>query len=407
MGGKFMLRIDDTDIERSKEEFVEAIRQDLNWLGLKPDFEMRQSQRFERYNQVAQELKQKGRIYPCYETADELEFKRKIQLGRGLPPVYDRSALKLSEADIKKFESEGRKPHWRFLLDSTEIEWNDQIRGQIKMNPANMSDPIIIRENGEYTYMLPSTIDDFDHKATHIIRGEDHISNTAIQIQMFKALGDFMPNFAHSSLIKTKEGKLSKREGKGAVSELRELGIQPMAINSFLANIGTSNPVQLKENLDQLVSEFDISKFSKSPTMYDVEDIFRLNTKALHEINFNEVKEKLPANMTQDFWNVVRVNVEKFEDAILWWKICHEEISFEKSPDDIEFFKQASENLPNELNNNSWEVWINELKQKSGRKGKNLFMPIRQALTGMEHGPELKNLLPLIGREVILKRLSQ
>lgn len=406
MGGKFMLRIDDTDVERSREEYVAAIKQDLAWLGLNFDLEMRQSARFPRYHEVVNSLKEKGRIYACYETAEELDFKRKIQLGRGLPPVYDRSALKLSEADKQKHEAEGRKAHYRFLLDSTDIEWNDEIRGAIKMNPATMSDPIVIRENGEFTYMLPSTVDDVDMKVTHVIRGEDHISNTAIQIQIFKAMGAEVPSFAHSSLIKTKDGKLSKREGKGAVAELRELGIQPMAINSFLAKIGTSDSVQLKDNLQQLVAEFDINKFSKSPTMYDVEDLFRLNTKVLHEISFAEVKGKLPSGMTEDFWNVVRVNVENIEDAGLWWKICHEEITASVSDSDREFLKMSAEVLPNTLDEKAWDIWVNELKTKSGRKGKTLFMPLRVALTGMEHGPELKNLLPLLGREVILKRLA-
>lgn len=406
MGGKFMLRIDDTDVERSREEYVTAIKQDLAWLGINFDIEMRQSARFPRYHEVVNGLKEKGRIYTCYETAEELDFKRKIQLGRGLPPVYDRSALKLSDAEKQKHEAEGRKPHYRFQLDSTDIEWNDEIRGSIKMNPATMSDPIVIRENGEFTYMLPSTVDDVDMKVTHVIRGEDHISNTAIQIQIFKAMGAEVPSFAHSSLIKTKDGKLSKREGKGAVAELRELGIQPMAINSFLAKIGTSDSVQLKENLQQLVAEFDINKFSKSPTMYDVEDLFRLNTKVLHEINFAEVKEKLPSDMTEDFWNVVRVNVENIEDAALWWKICHEEINANVSAEDKDFLKMSAEVLPNNLDEKAWDIWVNELKTKSGRKGKGLFMPLRIALTGMEHGPELKNLLPLLGREVVLKRLA-
>ncbi len=269
-----------------------------------------------------------------------------------------------------------------------------------------MSDPIVIRENGEYTYMLPSTVDDVDMKVTNVIRGEDHISNTAIQIQIFKAMGAEVPKFAHSSLIKTKEGKLSKREGKGAVAELREMGIQPMAINSFLGKIGTSDPVQLRDNLEQLVAEFDIKKFGKAPTMYDFEDIQRLNTKALHEIEFDDIKAKLPSTMTKEFWNMVRLNVENIDDAGLWWKICHEEITASVGADDKAFLKDAATMLPNSLDEKAWDVWVNELKTKSGRKGKSLFMPLRIALTGMEHGPELKNLLPLMGRDVILKRLA-
>jgi glutamyl-tRNA synthetase len=367
---------------------------------------MRQSQRFARYAEVIEDLKKKGRIYACYETQEELEFKRKIQLGRGQPPVYDRSALKLSTEDKTKLLNEGRKPYLRFQLDNSEIEWEDEIRGKVKMNPSTMSDPIVIRANGEYTYMLPSTIDDVDMKVTNIIRGEDHISNTAIQIQIFKAMDAPVPKFAHSALIKTKEGKLSKREGRGAVQELREKGVQAMAINSFLAKIGTSDPVQLKNSLEDLIADFDIHKFSKSPTMYDVEDIFRLNTKALHEIEFDEVSARLPVGMNKEFWNVVRLNVESIDDASLWWKICNEELSANISADDKEFLKSAMDSLPSKLDEKAWDTWVSELKASSGRKGKALFMPLRIALTGMEHGPELKNLLPLIGRETILKRLA-
>ncbi len=405
-GGKFMLRIDDTDVERTKQEYIDAIHRDLAWLGLKYDMEMKQSARFPRYHEVVDELKKKGRIYAAYETAEELDFKRKIQLGRGMPPVYDRAALKLTAEEKQKFEAEGRKPHWRFMLEDKEIEWDDEIRGVIKMSPAHMSDPIVIRANGEYTYMLPSAIDDFDTKVTHILRGEDHISNTAIQIQMLEAMDGAIPKFAHVSLIKGKEGKLSKRLGHGAVSDLRELGIQPMAISSFLAKIGTSDPVQLRENLDQLVAEFDISKFSKSPTMYDVEDILRLNTKALHEIDFDEVKEKLPSGMTKDFWNVVRLNVENVNDAALWWKICNEDIVTPIIEEDREFLRSIVPLLPKALDENSWDIWLTDIKNNTQRKGKSLFMPIRLALTGEEHGPELKKILPLIGRDTISKRLS-
>lgn len=402
-----MLRIDDTDRERSKEEYVVAIRQELNWLGINPDMEARQSERFGRYNEIIEKLKSLGRLYPCYETAEELDFKRKIQLGRGLPPVYDRSALKLSDAEKAKLESEGKKPHYRFLLEDREIEWDDEIRGKIKLSPATMSDPIVVRGNGDFTYMLPSSVDDIDFAVTHILRGEDHISNTAIQIQIMQALGAGIPNFAHNSLIKTREGKLSKRSGKAGISELREQGIQPMALCSFLAKIGTSDNIELKDNLQQLVAEFDIKKFSKSPTMYDFEDVIRLNKKAIHEIEFDEIKAKLPQDFTKEFWNAVRANVENIETAKLWWDICKNEINANIQAEDKEFLKLANDNFPEgEVTNVTWDNWISRLKTTSGRKGKALFMPLRVALTGIEHGPELKDLLPLIGRETILKRLS-
>ncbi len=406
MNGKFMLRIDDTDRERSKEEFVDAIRKDLAWLGISPDLEMRQSARFSRYDEIIEKLKSLGRLYPCYETAEELDFKRKIQLGRGMPPVYDRASLKLSNAEKSRLESEGKKPHYRFLLEEKEIEWVDEIRGAIKISPTSMSDPIVIRGNGDYTYMLPSSVDDIDFEVTHILRGEDHISNTAIQIQIMQALGAKIPNFAHNSLIKNREGKLSKRTGKAGVAELREQGILPMALCSFLAKIGTSDNVELKENLQKLVEEFDIAKFSKSPTQYDFEDMLRLNSKALHITNFADVKNNLPAEMTEEFWNSVRANVENIETAKLWWNICKGEVKAEISPEDIDFLKQSSSLLPQgEINSSTWDIWVNELKTKTNRKGKQLFMPLRKALTGLEHGPELKDLLHLIGREEIIKRL--
>lgn len=403
-----MLRIDDTDKARSKEEYVDGIKFDLNWLGIKYDITMRQSERFDRYNEVIEQLKANGRLYPCFETSEELDFKRKIQLGRGMPPVYDRSALKLSDAEKQKLISEGKPVHYRFLLEDKQIEWNDEIRGKISLSPATMSDPILVRGNGEFTYMLPSTVDDVDFNVTHVLRGEDHISNTAIQIQIFYAMGAAIPNFAHNSLIKTKEGKVSKREGKGSVAELRELGVQPMVLNSFLAKLGSSDPIELKDNLEQLVTEFDIKKFGTAPTLYSNEDIFRINTKALHEIGFNDIKNKLPAGLTAEFWLKIRANVEKLEDAALWWKICNEEINHNLNEDDKEFLKRTAEYFPaGEITPETWNNWINAIKTAiPERKGKQLFMPLRIALTGLEHGPELKDMLGLIGREKILQRLS-
>lgn len=403
-----MLRIDDTDRARSKEEFVEGIKNDLNWLGIKYDLTMRQSERFDRYNEVIKQLIEMGRLYPCFETAEELEFKRKIQLGRGQPPVYDRTALKLTDAEKQKLLSEGKPVHYRFLLEDKQIEWIDEIRGKISLSPATMSDPILVRGNGEFTYMLPSTIDDIDYKATHVLRGEDHISNTAIQIQIFNAMGAAIPNFAHNSLIKTKEGKVSKREGKGSVAELRELGVQPMALNSFLAKLGTSDPIELKDSLDQLVAEFDIKKFGIAPTLYSNDDIFRINTKALHAIDFADVKAKLPEGMTEEFWLKIRANVEKLEDAALWWKICNESVNNNLSADDKEFLKKTANLLPaGDITPETWNNWLNAIKASiPERKGKQLFMPLRLALTGLEHGPELKDMLGLLGREKILKRLA-
>jgi glutamyl-tRNA synthetase len=406
-GGTYMLRIDDTDVERSKQEYVDAIIEDLTWLGLQPDRIEKQSARFPRYNEVVEQLKAKGRIYPCYESQEELEVKRKVQLSRGLPPVYDRAALKLTDAEKAKFEAEGRKPHYRFKLEAGNIEWDDEIRGIIKFQAENMSDPIIIRGNGLYTYMLPSTVDDVDFKVTHVLRGEDHISNTAIQLQIFDAMGAPKPKFAHVSFVKTKDGKLSKREGSSGVKELREESIRPMSILSFLAKVGTSDSIELRDNLQQLVAEFDIKKFSKSATFYTFEDIQRLNTELLHEANFADVKHRLPADLTEDFWNIVRKNVESFDDAANWWNICTKNITPDIAAEDKDFVKSAIDALPPEpWDQTTWGTITEALKTSSGRKGKQLFMPLRKALTGLEHGPELKEILPFIGRARAVERLG-
>lgn len=407
-GGKFMLRIDDTDLERSKNEYVEAIKADLAWLGLNFDITAKQSERFAEYDKAIDKLKAEGRLYPCYETTEELEFKRKMQLGQGKPPVYDRSALQLTKDDIKKLENEGRTAHWRFKLDSNKVTWADGVRGVIELNPATMSDPILVRENGAYTYMLPSTVDDIDFGVTHVIRGEDHISNTAVQIQIFEALGGAVPKFAHNALIKTKDGNLSKRDGSGAVSELKELGIQPMAVNSFLAKIGTSDPVELRASLEQLIEEFSIAKFGKSPTIYSFNDIARLNTQALHESSFDDIKSKLPEEITEDFWNNVKANIESIDDVSTWWRICHEKLTPEfESSEDKNFVAETAKVFPDgDITEETWNIWLTAIKLGTDRKGKQLFMPIRQALTGMSHGPELKNLLPLIGRDEVLRRLT-
>jgi glutamyl-tRNA synthetase len=406
-GGKFMLRIDDTDVERSKQEYIDAISRDLKWLGLEWDLTAKQSERFPRYHEVIELFKTQGRLYACYETQEELDIKRKIQLNRGLPPIYDRASLKLTDSDKQKLEAEGKKPHWRFKLDDKDSVWVDEIRGEIKFAAKHSSDPILIRENGQFTYMLPSTVDDVDFKVSHVLRGEDHISNTAIQMQIFEAMGAPIPKFAHSSLIKTKEGKLSKREGTGAVQDLREQGVSPMALCSFLAKVGTSEQINLYANLQELVASFDINKFSKAPTFYTIEDLMRLNTQQLHEADFATVREKLPADVTENFWLAVRANIKSFEEVNDWWNICNKPITPIIDDADKEFLEQAANTLPQgAFDATTWGTWTNSVKEKTGRKGKDLFMPIRKALTAQEHGPELKDLLPLIGYEKAFQRLG-
>ncbi|NDF11847.1 MAG: glutamate--tRNA ligase [Proteobacteria bacterium] len=407
-GGKFMLRLDDTDIERSKEIFVEGIKRDLTWLGLGWDLEMRQSERLARYREVVEVLIKDGRVYACFETEQELDVKRKMQMSRGLPPIYDRAALKLTEEQKQKFLAEGRKPHYRFLMKDESITWNDEVRGPVAFEGKHLSDPIIVREGGSFTYMLPSAVDDADYAITHVVRGEDHVTNTAVQIQMFKAMGKVPPTFAHTAFVKTKEGKLSKREGSEGMQEFREAGIEPLAIASFLAKVGTSDPIEVRASLEELVAEFDMKKFSRSPTIYAPEDIDRLNAKLIHLYTFAKVAPRLKemglSAIDESFWNAVRPNLKTVNEVKDWWTICRETLSPEI--EDADFAKAAAEILPTgKWDEKTWDIWVNDVKQKTGRSGKTLFMPLRKALTAMEHGPELRNLLPLIGRDKAIARL--
>lgn len=406
-GGQFMLRIDDTDLERSKAEYEAAIQDDLKWLGLKWDSFARQSERLARYEEVKQHLINSGRLYPCFETQEELEIRRKMQLSRGLPPVYDRAALKLTKEQIEANIAAGKKPHYRFKMEHKDIIWEDGIRGTTKFNGAHISDPIVIRETGAYTYMLPSTVDDADFKVTHVVRGEDHVTNTATQIQMFEAMGATVPNFMHLALIKGKEGKISKREGGFEIRSLREEGIEPMAILSFLARVGTSDPIEARADLDMLIKEFEPSKFSRSMAIYDPLEIERLNAKLVHEMDYALVKDK--AKVDEAFWNAIRHNINTVKEAHEWSRICLGDVLLGENRDvyNAEYLKQAAALLPTEpWDGNTWNQWIEAIKTVTGRKGKELFMPLRYALTGMEHGPELKDMLPLIGRERALKRLG-
>lgn len=406
-GGKFMLRLDDTDLERSSAQYAEQIQQDLEWLGLHWDIFSRQSDRMRRYNEIKKQLFEAGRLYPCYETASELDIKRKMQLTRGLPPIYDRSALKLTEAQKKQHEAEGKQPHWRFKLNESDtIEWNDLVKGSVKFEAHNLSDPILIRENGAPTYMLPSAIDDMDFKISHVVRGEDHVTNTAIQIQIFQAMGDYLPQFAHHSLMKGKEGKISKREGGFDIMALKKQGIEAMAINSFLARLGTSEPTVPEAHLSDLVTAFDLSKFSKTSAIYEFADLERLNAKVLHIMPYSEVKNRHEMKgVNEDFWLAVRPNITHLHEIGEWLEICNSALT--PVIEDAEFLKQAAELLPNEpWDVNTWNLWIEKIKQISPRKGKELFMPLRKALTARETGPELKYVLPLIGRAKALSRLS-
>lgn len=407
--GSFMLRFDDTDRERSREEYVEGIREDLHWLGLIWDREIRQSERFDRYAAVVDMLKDAGRLYPCYETPDELERRRKRQLARGQPPVYDRAALKLTDDDKAKLEAEGRQPHWRFLLEDRTVGWDDLIRGEQTIEASSLSDPVLIRADGTYLYTLPSVVDDSDFGVTHIIRGEDHVANTGVQIQLFEAMGRPAPAFAHHNLLVSADGQaLSKRLGSLSIQSFREEGLEPLAILSHSATIGTSNAVAPYKSLTELAGLFDFAKLSRAPARFDLEELKGLNARLLQEMSYDEVAERLESDGVGGgaaFWEAVRPNLTVFREVRDWWRIVTGPV--EPVIESDEFVATARDLLPPEpWDEGSWNEWTNAVKEATGAKGKALFLPLRLALTGRRDGPELKQLFPLIGRERALARLN-
>ena len=407
MQGKLILRIDDTNTEACKTEYIDCIKRDLQWLGIEWDAYFQQSERFDRYHQVFNDLKKTGRIYKCYETAEELEIKRKLLISRGMPPIYDRSALSNSEQQITQYEKEGRLPYFRFKINVEDtIGWYDQIRDEITFIGSNLSDPVVMRTNGLYTYMLPSIIDDIDYNITHVVRGEDHIANTAIQIQMMEALNAKIPTFAHLSLLNLEGNKLSKRKGAIDVNSLRESGIEPMAINSYLATVGSSHQTAHYNTLDGLIKAFDIKKFSSSAISLNLDEINKLNHKAIRNMDFDAVYSRLNIQeLTLDFWEAIKFNITTLVAVKEWWRICKTEIK--PIIEDKKFIDIAYDNLPQEQwDDNTWHTWITILKEKTKRNGKDLFMPLRLALTAAEQGPELAKLLPVIGKELVESRLK-
>lgn len=406
--GQFILRMDDTDVARNKDEYKEAIKNDLKWLGLEWDSSFNQSSRLDKYELAKQDLLKKNRLYPCYETPEELEIKRKLQLSRGKPPIYDRSSLNLTKNQIAAYEAEGRTPHYRFLINDSEIQWNDLVKGSIKYQGAHLGDPVIIRADGSMTYMLCSTVDDIEYKTSHIIRGEDHVSNTAVQIQMFEAMGSTPPAFGHLSLVKSKDDKISKRLGGFDIESLKHDSIEAMAINSFLAFIGSSLPVSACNKLEDLIEQFDITKYSKSPTTYMPEELEIINHKLIINYEFkdaqNYLKDTNLDKIDEQFWLAVRPNLKKMSDLKEWWQICYAPTKVKT--EDPQLLVIAADTLPERINENTWKEWTRQIGSDSGKKGKELFMPLRLALTGQTTGPELQKLLPLLSREEILKRLN-
>ena len=401
-GGEFILRIDDTDRERSTAEFDQAIRDDLAWLGLVPDRIVRQSERFALYEREFERLKSAGRVYACYETPEELELRRKVLLGRGLPPVYER---KPADAPVP----EGRAPHWRFKLDhGRAISWNDLIRGEQTFDPKLLSDPVVRREDGSWLYLLPSVIDDVDLKITHIVRGEDHVSNSAAQIQMFEALGATPPEFAHEALLVAAEGKLSKRLGSYGAEHLREEGVEPMALLSLLARIGTSQPVEAVASLDDLAGGFEFAHFGRAPAHFDPHDVELLNARLLHELDYAAVADRLPEGATEADWLLLRANLQRLSDFAGWLDVLRADIDPPNLSHDerllIKDAAAAAEKL--DWASAPWKALTEEVKAATGKKGRELFHPLRLALTGRESGPEMAGLLERIGKARAVRRLE-
>jgi len=407
-GGRFLLRLDDTDRERSRPEHAAAIETDLRWLGLDWDEFARQSERVERYAKAAERLRAACRLYPCFETQEELDLKRKLAQQRGKPWIYDRAALALTPEEVQRRLLAHEVPHWRFKLDDAAIAWTDLVRGPTEFRGEHLSDPVLIRADGMPLYTFSSVVDDGELGVTHVIRGEDHVTNTAYQIQIFAALGHKVPDFAHLSLITGRGGEaLSKRMDSLSLATLREGGIEPMAINSLLAKLGTSDPVEPRLDLASLVAEFDFAKFGRAQPHLDPAELESLNAKLLHQTSFASVRDRLPAGTTAEFWVAVRPNLARVADASYWWQVCAGEVAPVIAPEEKAFLAEAAGLLPPApFDGATWKSWTGRLADASGRKGRALYHPLRLALTAREHGPELHALLPLIGRERALRRLG-
>lgn len=409
--GTFILRLDDTDVERSREEFATAIHEDLGWLGIKPDHFVRQSERLERYALAFESLKTAGRLYPAYETPEELDRKRKRQQGRGLPPVYDRSALKLTAQERAALEAEGRKPHWRFQLSGVPAAWEDGVRGPCHIDTASLSDPVLVRADGTVLYTFASVVDDSKMAITHVIRGEDHVANTAVQIEIFGALGAEPPAFAHHNLITAADGtEMSKRTGGLSLRSFRAAGLEPMAVASVAVLTGTSEAVRAVASLDALAELIDLQKFSRALTKFDPAEISQLSARLIHEKPFADVANRLAGlgiagGMAEPFWLAVRPNLTRVEEAADWWTVVTGHIT--PDVDDPGFLQEAARLLPDEpWDQATWGQWTDAVKRATDRKGKALFMPLRRAITGLDHGPDLKTFLPLMGRSLVLERLG-
>ncbi|MGH1355218.1 MAG: glutamate--tRNA ligase [Thalassovita sp.] len=401
-GGQFILRIDDTDPERSKQEYVDQIQRDLEWLGLTWDRMERQSDRLDRYADAADKLREIGRFYECFESPTELDLKRKKQLNMGKPPVYDRAALNLSDEEKAKLRQE-RGGYWRFQLNQERIEWNDGILGDISIDAASVSDPVLIRADGQVLYTIASVVDDTDMGVTDVVRGSDHVTNTATQIQIMEALGHKAPRFAHHSLLTGPQGEaLSKRLGTLALKDLREQGIEPAAVLSLMARLGSSDPVELRSNLTEIAEGFELTHFGSAPTKFDLQDLFPLTGHYLQTLPYADVAEDIralgvPDDLAEQFWTVMRDNITTKADLAGWWDLCRDGAEPDIADEDKEFIAQAMLLLPEgPFDGGTWKSWTSAVKEATGRKGKGLFMPLRKAVTGQSRGPDMGDLMPLL-----------
>ncbi len=410
-GGTFILRFDDTDLERSKAEYALSIERDLAWLGVTPDLVRRQSARMAFYDAAAEKLKLAGRLYPAYETPEELDRRRKRQQALGRPPIYDRAALKLTDADRAALEASGRRPHWRFRLDPGAVRWTDMVRGEIHIDCGSLSDPVLKREDGSFLYTLPSVVDDIDFGVTHVIRGEDHVTNTAVQIQLFEALRGSVPEFGHHNLLTDASGEgLSKRTGALSIASQREKGVEPLAVAALAVLVGSAEPVRPVGSLDELAGLVDLANLSHGAARFDEAELDALSARTLHAAPYGAVADRLDAlgvagPNAESLWLAVRGNVARLADAAVWRAVVEGDIA--PVVEDRAYLDLAAERLPGgDWDQSTWGEWTKALKAETGRKGRDLYHPLRLALTGRESGPELAALLPLIGRARALARLS-
>lgn len=402
-GGTFILRLDDTDQERSKQEYIDALKQDLEWLGIEWDREERQSLRFERYAEVAEQLKADGKLYECFESPTELDLKRKKQLNMGKPPVYDRASMHLSEAEKEALRAEGKEGYWRFKLELERIEWTDGILGDLSIDAASVSDPVLIKASGQVLYTFASPVDDADMGITHIVRGGDHVTNTATQIQIIEAIGGKVPAFAHHSLLTGPHGEeLSKRLGALSIRDLRAEGIAPEALLSMMARLGSSQPIELKMSIDELADGFELSQFGSAPTKFDRNDLIPLTRARNQHLPFSAVADRIaalgiPEDQRERFWAVASQNIDKLDDLAGWADLCLNGAEPAIAEEDRDFIAQAMTMLPDApYTETTWKDWTSAVKEATGRKGKGLFMPLRKAVTGMDHGPDMGELMPLL-----------